>query len=609
MSKNPIFHLILTGWRFAEQRRRLILVYLVLFAGAQAAGLSEPYIIGQMINAVQHGMDSGFKDPAAFLHSVYFYLFLYFVAEIGFWVFHGPGRLIECYVAFHIRANYKNHMFKVLTELPLQWHRVHHSGDSIDKINRASTALFNFYETTFQSCYMFFRLIGAGTILFLFMPTLGWAAAGTAVLAVVVIYLFDRVLFHKYRAINKNENAVASALHDYITNIISIITLRLESRVRAEVWRRMQVSLPVFRRSNVLNEIKWCLTNFFIAVLIFASLAWYAHSTLMAGKIILAGTFFTLFEYLRGLGESFYNFAMIYGTVVQQAADVMSAEPLRESHAECHTTTGEHRLPVNWRSVDICDLNFVYEDERHRTHHLDHVSIRLDRTAKIAFVGESGSGKSTLLNLLRGTLVAHNVQVFCDSVLLPHGLEHLASHTTLMPQSPEIFSDTLRFNITFGIEADEAEVRRAVSLSRFEPVLTRLPEGLETNISEKGVNLSGGECQRLALARGIFFARESDIVLLDEPTSSVDPENERLIYRNLLTAFADKCVISSIHKLHLLDMFDLIYVFRDGHLIEHGDLQTLLEKDGCLASMWKASSIEEEELAQIERVTVLDGSH
>src|SRR5271155_2310255 len=115
LSKNPIINIVLTGWRFAEQYRPLFLVYLVLFAFAQAMVLSEPYLIGQMVNCVQHGVETGFKNPAATLNGVYSYLFLYLVAELGFWVFHGPGRLIENFVAFHIRANYKRHMFKILT--------------------------------------------------------------------------------------------------------------------------------------------------------------------------------------------------------------------------------------------------------------------------------------------------------------------------------------------------------------------------------------------------------------------------------------------------------------------------------------------------------------
>jgi ABC-type multidrug transport system fused ATPase/permease subunit len=112
-------------------------------------------------------------------------------------------------------------------------------------------------------------------------------------------------------------------------------------------------------------------------------------------------------------------------------------------------------------------------------------------------------------------------------------------------------------------------------------------QGVDTNIAEKGVNLSGGEKQRLALARGLFFARDSQLILLDEPTSSVDTYNERLIYTSVLSKFKDKCLVSSIHKLHLLDLFDRIYVLEGGKVVESGDFYQLLKRNGALARMWK----------------------
>ena len=123
--------------------------------------------------------------------------------------------------------------------------------------------------------------------------------------------------------------------------------------------------------------------------------------------------------------------------------------------------------------------------------------------------------------------------------------------------------------------------------ARFSAVLARLPQGLETSIAEKGVNLSGGEKQRLALARGIYFGKASDIVLMDEPTSSVDTFNERLIYEHIFSMFKDKCIVSAVHKLHLLEMFDMVYVFDDGRIVESGSFSDLIANQGVLSSMWK----------------------
>jgi ABC-type multidrug transport system fused ATPase/permease subunit len=366
-----------------------------------------------------------------------------------------------------------------------------------------------------------------------------------------------------------------------------VISLRLETRTLAEVLRRIFASQKLFVLNSKLNELKWALTSLTVSIMIVVVMLWYVQSNLAAKHLILAGTFFKLFEYLRRIGESFYIFAAYYGVVVRQAADLRGADTINEAYNSLEVVSHDAELPSGWNEINVSKLNFTYEDEKHRTHHLNDVCVNLKKGNSIAFVGESGSGKSTLLSLLRGLQKPGSVEVRVDGNLMDQGLSHLAHATTLMPQDPEIFADTIRFNITFGMEASDDQVMSALKMARFDTVLARLPQGLETNISEKGVNLSGGEKQRLALARGIFFARESDIILLDEPTSSVDTANERFIYTALLEQFSDRVLISSIHKLHLLELFDYIYVLDNGRVVEHGDFNTLLEQDGALTRMWR----------------------
>ncbi|CAN5351724.1 hypothetical protein BH09BAC4_BH09BAC4_37500 [soil metagenome] len=120
--------------------------------------------------------------------------------------------------------------------------------------------------------------------------------------------------------------------------------------------------------------------------------------------------------------------------------------------------------------------------------------------------------------------------------------------------------------IVFG-DGDRKDV---CHLARFDDVVKQLLNGLETDIQEKGVNLSGGRRQRLALARGFLAVRMSDIVRLDEPTSRVDPKTELAIYRELLREFADEATVSTLHRLHLLPFFEYIYIMRDGKIEDEG---------------------------------------
>ena len=117
-------------------------------------------------------------------------------------------------------------------------------------------------------------------------------------------------------------------------------------------------------------------------------------------------------------------------------------------------------------------------------------------------------------------------------------------------------------------------------------MVANLPNGYESKIKEKGVNLSGGQKQRLALARGVFVAKDSELILLDEPTSSVDPKTEAKIYQQLFKEFADKAILSTLHRLHLLPQFDYIYIMDQGKIVAEGTFEKLYATSEIFQEMW-----------------------
>jgi ATP-binding cassette, subfamily B, bacterial len=312
---------------------------------------------------------------------------------------------------------------------------------------------------------------------------------------------------------------------------------------------------------------------------------------LHSGGVILVGTIYVLYEYLQKIGSSFYTFAWKYSQTVQQYADLKAVkEILDAAPAERH----DAQLPADWKKIEIQHLRFSYEDEDHHRQHLEDMHISLARGKKIALVGESGSGKSTVMSLIRGLHTTDAVHVTCDGKLLRGGLRPLSHHVTLIPQEPEIFSNTIEYNVSVDTDQSEEELMQDIETACFLAVLKRLPKGLKTDISEKGVNLSGGEKQRLALARGIFAAKTSDIICLDEPTSSVDSMNEMKIHKNLFEKFSNRCIVASIHRLHLLPLFDEVYVLEKGVLVEYGDPKKLMKGEGLLGTMWRAYEAQRE---------------
>jgi len=132
----------------------------------------------------------------------------------------------------------------------------------------------------------------------------------------------------------------------------------------------------------------------------------------------------------------------------------------------------------------------------------------------------------------------------------------------------------------------------------FTDVVEDLPKKFDSSIKEKGVNLSGGQQQRLSLARGLLACHDKDIVLLDEPTSSLDTVTEMKVYRNIFREFRDKTIISSIHRLHLLPLFHKIYVFSEGRIIASGNLEELLTHCPEFQELWRQYHENKQEVAE-----------
>ena len=190
------------------------------------------------------------------------------------------------------------------------------------------------------------------------------------------------------------------------------------------------------------------------------------------------------------------------------------------------------------------------------------------------------------MKVIRELYKPQTASVFADGKKLTGGFGAISSEITLIPQEPEIFATTILENITLGVDHEMQEVRKFTDMARFTEVADNLPREFNSSIKEKGVNLSGGEKQRLALARGLLACADKSIVLLDEPTSSIDVATELSIYQNIFQDFCDKSIVASVHRLHLLPMFDNIYFFSEGKILASGSFGELLESSAEFKELW-----------------------
>ena len=171
---------------------------------------------------------------------------------------------------------------------------------------------------------------------------------------------------------------------------------------------------------------------------------------------------------------------------------------------------------------------------------------------------------------------------------MPARLRPLA---TLIPQQAEMFDGTLGENLRLGEAASAERVAAAVHAAGADAVVEGLAQGLDTRVVEGGANWSGGQRQRLALARGVLAAEGTSLLLLDEPTSSLDPETEARVYQRLFTHFADATLVSSVHRLHLLDRFDEVILMRAGRIEAVGRAWELAQGSALFRELLAAQAV------------------
>jgi len=569
--RNPYISLLITAWRYARQQKKRYLLVYGMFVVANIVLALHPLLYGWFVESIQ-------KDSAAVLNNVWWYAGAYLSLTLIEWAFHGPARIMERKLAFDLSKNFLDELYHQSLHLPVRWHQDHHSGATINRIRKAYEALKDFFQNGFIFLHAFSKFVFSFAAIVYFSPLFGTIGVLIGIVTVWVIFKFDKPFIKTLDETNEREHIVSSTLFDSLSNIITVITLRLEKRMEVSLMDKVSDIFPPFKKNILINEWKWFTASLFIGLIYVVVTIGYIYQNYTPGAVFMVGGLVTLLGYVNQFTSVFQDVAWQYTEIIKYNTEVQTARMIGEAYHNHHRPDTTDGLTENWREITIRNLSFSHRETYQagvKAHSLHSLNLRIRRGERIAFIGESGSGKSTLLSLLRGLYDAESgAEMIVDgSENLP--LESIAEAVTLFPQDPEIFENTIAYNITLGLPFDSWEIQAVCDTAQFSSVIEKLPNGLESNIQEKGVNLSGGQKQRLALARGVLAARSSQLILLDEPTSSVDPKTEALIYDNMFEEFKDKAVLSALHRLHLLPKFDYIYILKDGRLIDEGTFGTL----------------------------------
>lgn len=567
-----MLHLYRDLWDLLRGERHIFAGAVALLIAAQVVLLAVPYISGRALNALQLHGTGGLRQAALWLSLV-------LLVACGSWLLHGPARILERRAALTVRRRMSTLLVERLFELPLSWHESHHSGATAHRVQQSTSALSGFAQSQFIYLNSAVRLLGPLVALWWVQPVIGLAAMVGFALIVCSVVGFDRAMLRLANEENEAERRYAATLVDTLGNTGTVYALRQARAVAARLERRLLAIFIPLRKAIVLNEVKWCTVDLATRVLnccLVALFVWLAtRGTGGAEKPLLLGSLYMVWEYAQQAAGVIASIASHFQTFARQHADYASANIIRETAAAAPVGPV---APTDWQRLMVRDLMFRHSAGRADAPALERLGFTLERGKRYALIGASGSGKSTLLRVLAGLYPAERILVTLDGgptrVSAAEIAQFLRSQATLIPQDAEVYEGTLGENLglcesVLGPPAPAA-FASALEAACATDFVQPTPLGLELAVAERAANWSGGQRSRVALARGILAAAGSSLVLMDEPTASLDPATEARVYTNLFAAFADSCVISSIHRLTLLGRFDEVLVMREGRLVAQG---------------------------------------
>jgi len=296
---------------------------------------------------------------------------------------------------------------------------------------------------------------------------------------------------------------------------------------------------------------------------------------------------FMIYENLDGVG-SFSSLLRIVDLSVDMVNQVLAIQPM--------DIRGRDIEPKSSR-IELRDVSFSYGNKKI----IDRVSLTIPEKTTTALVGPSGSGKTTLCNLIARFWDVDQGNISLDGHdVRDYSYDSLIRNFSFVFQSVYLFEDTVANNIRFGKpEASQEEVIEAAKKAACHDFILSLPDGYETKIGEGGASLSGGERQRISIARAII--KDAPIIILDEATANVDPENEEALMQAIQALTRDKTIIMIAHRLKTVEHADQIFVLDQGRIVEQGKHQDLLAKQGIYSKF-----IQERKTAASWRIELAD---
>ena len=583
----------------ADLRRR-IYVALVLLIVAKLITIAVPYSFKWATDALVNKKDAGVDLLPAVLAGPIALTLFYGFLRIAMALVTQLRDALFASVAMHAVRRLAFDVFVHLHDLSLRFHLERKTGGLTRILERGRNAI--------ETIVRMIMLTGVPTavefalIIAVFLLQFDWRYA-VAVTAMIVAYMVFTTLATNWRiairkSMNESDQDANTKAIDSLLNFETVkyfgAEAREASRYDGAMARYEKMSIRTYTSLAILNAGQAAIFSAGLAVVMAMSISGIRSGRNTVGDFVLINAMMIqLYQPLNFMG-------LLYREVKQAVIDIESMFNILHQSPEVKDRPDAHPLEVTQGHLRFEDVHFRYDPNREI---LRGVSFEVPAGKTVAIVGPSGAGKSTISRLLFRFYEAYRGSITIDGQDITHVTQKsLRDAIGMVPQDTVLFNDSMGYNIRYGRwEAEDEAVLEAARLAQIDAFIESVPEGYSAQVGERGLKLSGGEKQRVAIARTILKA--PSILVLDEATSALDTFTEREIQDALERVSRGRTTIVIAHRLSTIIGADEILVLDKGLIVERGRHGDLLARDGLYAAMWnrqREAAEAQEKLKQIE---------
>jgi ATP-binding cassette subfamily B protein len=575
--------------------RGRVIVSVILLVLTPIVTVATPYFFGLAVDRLKgNPEDIALAAPIALIASYgVAWIMSQAVAQLRDGVF-----AKVCYHALRIIAVETFHHVHALS---LRFHMQRHTGGLSRIIDRGTKgidrmltlAIFNIFPTALQ-------LIFICALLWIQLNV--WFTVITVLMIAVYAYFtfaLTRWRMHIRRAMNDSDNEANSKAVDSLLNYETVKYFNAEAheekRFDAAMAKYADASIITQTSLSILNTGQRVIAAIGVVALMVLAAFGVKQGTMTVGDLVMVNSLLVqLFIPLNILGT-------VYRDISQGLIDMETMFGLLRRPQEVQDKEGAQPIHVAKGEIEFRNVVFAYDPDRII---LKGISFRVPAGKTVAVVGPTGAGKSTISRILYRFYDIQSGSVTIDGQDIREVTQaSLRRVIGIVPQDTVLFNDTIRYNIAYGrIGAGEAEILEAARLAQIDPLIRELPAGYDSMVGERGLKLSGGEKQRVAIARTLL--KNPPILLLDEATSALDTHTEREIQSALKLVSKNRTTLVIAHRLSTIIEADEILVLDRGQIIERGRHAELIARNGAYAAMWNR---QKEEAEVRERLHAVEG--